>query len=260
MHEIAGSAQLEALNEELNNPEQLAAYKAPFDNYRPLLLPRILGGFLVGCGNLVYGNAPSYLKFRAVEVIARVPYHSWEHAAFTLLTYFYADEAKATELSYASRYARVAQDNETMHVIVVSQLAQAETKSGFIRHTLIPMLFASFYFTASYILYLIRPRWSYELNYLFESHAFEQYQKFLDKNAEDLKSKPILSDFLSRYGRYPISQYEFFESVRNDELIHRNQSIRDIDMEQDAKGYWKYRAVLFCLQVALVVFIVTLLV
>jgi ubiquinol oxidase len=233
MQTIAGSADLEALNEVLNDSEQLRAYKAPYDTYKPLLLPRILGGFLVGCGNLVYGSKPSYLKFRAVEVIARVPYHSWASATFTLLTCFYANETKAMQLSYTTRYARIAQDNETMHVIVVSQLAKQEGRSGIIRHTIIPMLFAFFYFIASYLLFLVRPRWSYELNYLFESHAFDQYNEFLSAKEEELRSKPILSEFLNSYGRNPISQYEFFRSVRNDELIHRNQSVHDIDFEHD---------------------------
>jgi ubiquinol oxidase len=233
MQTIAGNADLEALNEVLNDAEQLHAYKTPYDSYKPLLLPRILGGFLVGCGNLVYGNGPSYLKFRAVEVIARVPYHSWVSATFTLLTCFYANETKAMRLSNTTRYARIAQDNETMHVIVISQLAKQESRPGIIRHTIIPMFFAFFYFIASYLLFLIRPRWSYELNYLFESHAFEQYDRFLASHEERLRNKPILSDFLNWYGRNPISQYEFFRSVRNDELIHRNQSVHDIDFEHD---------------------------
>ena len=247
--EFIGNTALEELNRALDNDEQLVEYKKPFDGYKPLFLPRVFGNLLVACGNIVYGNAPSYLKFRAVEVIARVPYHSWEHAAFTLLTLFYADESQAIRLSRKSGYARIAQDNETMHVIVVSQLAEAHERAGFIRHTLIPVVFASFYFGASYLLYLIRPRWSLELNYLFESHAFEQYDTFITTRSEELKNTPIMSEYLSLYGRNPISQYEFFKSVRNDELIHRNQSIHDIDSEEDATGRWKPRAVFVLLAV-----------
>lgn len=234
--DILGNQALEELNVALNNDETLRAYKLPYDNYKPLLLPRILGTFLVTCGNVVYGSKPSYLKFRAVEVIARVPYHSWEHAAFTLLTFFYTDEHRALMLSKMSNYVRIAQDNETMHVIVISQLAHIHERAGFIRHTLIPLIFAFFYFTASYMLYLIRPRWSYELNFLFESHAFAQYQEFITTREEELKGRTILSEFLSQYGRHPISQYDFFKSVRNDEIIHRNESIHHIDSESDARS------------------------
>lgn len=222
-----GDTDLERLNHELNDPQALAAYKGPLDSYKPALVPRLLGSFLVFCGNVVYGKEPSYLKFRAVEVIARVPYHSWSSAAYTLLTMFYRDEKKAMALSKVAKYARLAQDNETMHVVVISHLAKEE-RAGLIRHTLIPMIFAFFYFWASYVLYLVRPRYSYELNFMFENHAFEQYDLLLKTRGDELKKKVIESDFLNWYGRNPRNQYEFFLSVRNDEIIHRNTSIAEI--------------------------------
>ena len=222
----------ELLIESLNDEVTLQAYKGPLDNYRSSLLPRLLGGILVWCGNVVYGRSPSYLKFRAVEVIARVPYHSWASAAFTLLTLFYTNEKRALKLSTVARFARFASDNETMHVVVVSALARKEHPAGIIRHTLIPVFFAFFYFWMSYILYLLIPRWSLETNYLFEQHAFDQYSLFLKENEESLKSKPIADEFLVWYGRHPRSQYEFFRSVRNDEIVHRNRSIHEIVLHE----------------------------
>ncbi len=227
----------ELLIESLNDEATLQSYKEPLDTYRPGLLPRLLGGMLIWCGNIVYGRSPSYLKFRAVEVIARVPYHSWASAAFTLLTLFYSDEKRALQLSTISRFARFAADNETMHVVVISALARKEQPAGIIRHTLIPILFAFFYFWMSYILYLLNPRWSLETNYLFEQHAFDQYSLFLTQNETALKSKSIESEFLAWYGRYPRSQYEFFRSVRNDEIVHRNRSIHEIALHEKRVAY-----------------------
>lgn len=222
--------EFEMLVQQLNNDQVLTEYKNEGDNYKVSILPKILGWFMVTAGNIVYGYAPSYLKFRAVEVIARVPYHSWDSAMFTLQTMFYANEKKAMELSKIAEFSRLSAENETMHVIVISQLARKQHYYGnFIVHTLIPMLFAFFYFWMSYILYMIRPRYSYQLNYLFEQHAFESYDAFLKIEGENLKKRTIDSDFLRWYGRNPINQYEFFLSVRNDELIHRNRSIREID-------------------------------
>jgi len=225
-----GDTDLEALNQALNDPQQLADYKRPYDDYKPAGLPRFLGGWLIILGNTFYGREPSYLKFRAVEVIARVPYHSWASAAYTLLTATYTDEKKAMRLSNVAKYARVAQDNETMHVVVISQLARREgERAGFFLHTLIPMLFAFFYFWWSYVLYLVNPRYSYELNYLFENHAFEQYSRFLETRGEELKKKSAECEFLTWYGRNPRNQFEFFQSIRNDEIIHRNTSLKEID-------------------------------
>lgn len=205
------------------------AANADSDHYQCAFVPRLLGGFLIWCGNVVYGRKPSYLKFRAVEVIARVPYHSWESAVYTLLTLFYMNEARALKYARVSKFARHAQDNETMHVVVISQLAKAEEKAGFLRHTLIPMVFAFLYFWASYWLYLLNPKYSFELNYLFEQHAYDQYGEFVAEREAKLKAKPCVSEFLTFYGRSCATQYDFFVSVRDDELIHRNHSIEEIE-------------------------------
>ena len=222
----------ERLIESLCDDAVLEEYKRPLDGYRAALLPRLLSALLVWCGNAVYGTQPSYLKFRAIEVIARVPYQSWASATFTLLTLFYSDEKRALRLSAISRFMRFATDNETIHVVVVSTLAKKEQPANIILHSLIPMLFAFLYFWMSYFLYLLNPRWSLETNYLFEQHAFDQYNLFLKLNEAALKAKPIESEFLAWYGRHPISQYEFFRSVRNDEIVHRNQSIHEIGINQ----------------------------
>ncbi len=228
MELVRGDEDLEKLNQDLNDETRLIEYQARFDAYRVSLIPRLLGAMLVGCGNLFYGREPSYMKFRAVEVIARVPYHSWDSAVYTLLTLFYRSEGRAMALSSSTRFSRLAQDNETMHVVVISQLAKQQERANWLLHTVVPMLFAFVYFWASYWLYLINRRYSFELNFLFESHAFEQYSRFLDLRAESLRQKPMDSEFLRWYGRTPQNQYEFFRSVRNDELIHRNRSLEEV--------------------------------
>ena len=149
-----------------------------------------------------------------------------------LLTLFYANEARARRRSAISRFARFASDNETMHVVVLSALSQKHGAPGFVRHFMIPMLIAFFFFWMSYALYLIRPRWSLELNYLFEQHAFDQYSAFLTQNESLLRQRSIESEFLAWYGRHPRSEYEFLRSVRNDELVHRNRSIHEIALHE----------------------------
>lgn len=218
----------EELNATLCDDQVRNEYKNKYDTYRPSRLPRMLGSLLIACGTIVYGKRPSYEKFRAIEIIARVPYQSWVSVSYTLLTCFFWNEDRAMKLSQRAHFAGHAQDNETMHVIVISALTKAEVRIGVVRHTLIPILFSFFYFWVSYLLYVIKPRYSYELNFLFEEHAYEAYSDFLVQNEATLKQKPLVSSFLSWYGREVQTQYDFFISVRNDELIHRNKSIESI--------------------------------
>ena len=216
--------QHEALVTSLANPETLLEYERACEGFRVGWIPRLLGSLLVNMGNLVYGREPSYGKFKAVEVIARIPYQSWEVASYMLLTMFYSNEKRAIELSQTSRFGRSAQDNETMHVVVLSQLARKYGQDSLIRHTFIPLAFSFFYFAASFVLYLFSPRAALELNYLFESHAFEQYSRFLELYGEDLKRKPVMFDYLEFYGRHVKSEYELFQSICSDEIVHRNIS------------------------------------
>ncbi len=218
----------EALVKELNDPVLRAEYARAYDNYKPGLVARLFGYLLVGSGTLVYGKKPSYSKFKAIEVIARIPYQSWEVATYTLLTGLYADEERAIELTKTSTFSREAQDNETMHVVVLAQICKRLKCEGFFRHVLIPLLFALFYFWTIYLLYMISRKSALELNYLFENHAYHQYQEFLMLHGERLRDTPVFSDFLVFYGRNPRTEYELFESIRNDELIHRNRSIREL--------------------------------
>ncbi len=218
----------EDLLQKLNNESFHQEYKEKFDKYKVGIVPHIFGTLLVFAGNLVYGKKPSYGKFQAVEVIARIPYQSWEMMSYLFLTAMYANEEKAIELTKRKQFSRVAQDNETMHVVVITQLAKEENQTGFIRFYLIPLLFALFYFLISALLYLVSKKSSLELNYMFESHAYEQYSRFIEENKEKLKQKNIHSRFLDMYGRKCANQYEFFMSVKNDELIHRNLSIENI--------------------------------
>jgi len=218
----------ERLARELNDPVLRADYARPFDSYKVGFVPRLLGGLLIWFGNTVYGKKPTYGKFKAIEIIARIPYQSWEVATYTVLTAFHGDERRAIELMKTSAFSRMAQDNETMHVVVISHLAKQHGGIGFFRHLLIPLVFAFFYFWTIYLLYMISRRASLELNYLFESHAYESYQKFLDENKNHLMNCACMSEFLQFYGRDVRTEYEFFELVRNDELIHRNRSLREI--------------------------------
>jgi hypothetical protein len=222
----------EALVKELNDPKQRADYARAYDDYKVGPVAAVLGWLLVTSGTIVYGKKPSYGKFKAVEVIARIPYQSWEVASYTLLTGFYGNEKRAIELTKTSAFSRQAQDNETMHVVVITQICKRLRCTGPVRHMLIPLIFALFYFWTIYLLYMVSRRSALELNYLFESHAYSQYSEFLTLYGEQLRDTPVMSDFLDLYGRQCRSEYELFESIRNDELIHRNRSIKELEMRK----------------------------
>lgn len=188
-------------------------------------IARFVSDLIINTATVIYGKKPSYKKFRAIEVIARIPYQSWEVFSYCAQTVFFTNERKALRLAEVSEFSRLAEDNETMHVVVISQLMKKHEKGSLLRDHLAPVLLSFFYWWASFILYGIKKKWSFDINYLFESHAYNEYQKFIDEKKDSLSGIYVESDFLKLYGREVKDELEFFELVRNDELLHRNSSI-----------------------------------
>lgn len=218
------SQEHEQLLKELQDGEKLKAYKEAYDGLKTAPLPRFFAKVLFGFIDVLYGKKASLLKFKVLEVVARVPYQTWEFVSYLATTNFYNNEKRAVQYASVADFGKFAQDNETMHVVVISKICRDERVGNWFMHTLIPILMAYFYMIISTILYALERKHSYELNYMFEDHAYNQYTEFLNENAEDLKQKTVDSQFLDYYGRQVSNQYDFFVSVKNDEIIHRNDS------------------------------------
>lgn len=186
------------------------------------IVPRIVAKMLFFVFGVLYGHKPSALKFKAIEVLARVPYQSWETLVFVVLTVFFSNEQLAIRLGKIGRFAAIAQENETMHVVVISHLARPD--SDLIRGVLIPAISAFFYYWFCLIFGALSKTWALGLNVLFEDHAYHQYQAYIDAHSVELSDRHCSCDYLAFYGREPKDLKEFFELVRNDELIHRNVS------------------------------------
>lgn len=215
----------EVLN--LQNSQKREQVWQKFANVKVSVLAKFSAKIIFFLTDFFYGKSPSYRKFRAIEVIARIPYQSWEVFSYCTQTLFFTNENKAISLTEVSQFSRLAQDNETMHVVVISQIMKNHTRISFFSDYFIPIILSFFYWWISFFLYGLRKRWSFEINYLFETHAYLEYQKFIDLNQDSLKQSTFSSQFLDLYGRKVNSELEFFELVRNDELLHRNSSIEN---------------------------------
>ena len=186
-----------------------------------LLMGRALFVFM----DIMYGKRPSLGKLRVLEVVARIPYQSWEVIHYFLTTHLYTNERRAIDLFNDSKFARSAQDNETMHVVVITQMCKSEkTGTGIVRFYITPLLIAYLYAVFCLLFYFFTPRKAYELNYIFEDHAREQYAIFLENNGQ-FKEKLLQSKFMEVYGRANANYHDFFAGVRDDEINHRDRSL-----------------------------------
>lgn len=183
--------------------------------------------------DIVYGRKRTLQKFKVLEVIARVPYQSWEHVAYIAMTHKYGDPGFARRIFDFVAEARDQQDNEQWHLLILSEMTHKKgLKEGFIRFRLLPQLIAFFYYHISWLLYVINPRLSYKLNAHFEDHAEHEYMEYVREN-QDLEQTPFQSEFERDYGSFA-SEADLFRRIGLDEREHKEESLARMEQPRFA--------------------------
>ncbi len=195
-----------------NQHEQLAARRRSYS---------VSSRALFTIMDLVYGKARTLEKFRVLEVVARVPYQAWESVAYVAMTHTSKKPDFARRVYDRARAARVEQDNEQWHLLILEELTRDEDR-GWLKGSVIPQILALVYYQMSWVLFVVRPRWSYELNADFEDHAAHEYALLVDEHPE-WETTPFASRFESDFGEYD-SLADMFRQICHDEVLHREES------------------------------------
>jgi ubiquinol oxidase len=175
--------------------------------------------------DVVYGPAPTLPKFKVLELIARVPYQAWENVAYVAVTHRYSSPGFARRIFDRVTESRRQQDNEQWHLLILSELIEESgQRLGLVRHRLLPQLIAFAYYQLSWLLYAVRPRWSYRLNADFEDHAEHEYARFVAEHPE-LEDQPYEGLFAPEYGAFA-SRADLFRQISHDERVHKLDSVR----------------------------------
>jgi hypothetical protein len=202
--------------------EQQMTLKSPRRPYG--LLSRLLFVTM----DLFYGRAKTLSKFKVLEVIARVPYQSWENVAYIAMTHTYNAPDFARRIFAFVKESREQQDNEQWHLLILQELVQQKgIRENFILYNIIPQIIAFTYYHISWLLYVIKPSWSYLMNADFEDHAEHEYMEFVAENPE-LEEAPFKSQFLKDYGDYDTIA-DVFRRIGLDERHHKEMSLERIN-------------------------------
>jgi ubiquinol oxidase len=174
--------------------------------------------------DVFYGRRRTFPKFKVLEVIARVPYQAWEDVAYIAITHTHGSPSFARRIFEFVQESRRQQDNEQWHLLILVELIQKKgLKEGFIRFKLLPQLMAFFYYHVSWLLYVVKPAWSYGLNADFEDHAEHEYMEFVRENPS-LAAEPFESEFRADYGAFD-SLADLFRRIGLDERMHKEESL-----------------------------------
>src|SRR5262245_8407455 len=177
--------------------------------------------------DLIYGKQGSVLKFKVLEIVARVPYQAWERAAYAALTRAHRKTRLARRIFDRVVHTRAQQDNEQWHLLIMEELAQRQgLAQPFIRFRLLPQLMAIGYYHLSWLLYVLWPAASYRLNAAFEDHAEHEYMRYVAEHPE-LGDQPYGGMFEQDYGSYA-SLADLFRQIGHDERVHKQESLADL--------------------------------
>jgi ubiquinol oxidase len=193
----------------------------------PRLRYSLLARTLFKAMDLGYGRTRTLVKFTMLEFIARVPYQAWERMGYLALARYRSRSALARRVFERIVESRAEQDNEQWHLLILQDLVQRRgLRQSFLLHRLAPWLIAFFYYHVSWLLFVIRPEWSYRLNADFEDHAEHEYMAYVAEHPE-LETQPDPGSYAAQYGQYG-SLADLFRQIGHDERIHKLDSLANM--------------------------------
>jgi ubiquinol oxidase len=173
--------------------------------------------------DVLYGKARTLEKFKVLELVARVPYQSWEKVAYVAITHMHRQPDMARRIHDRIAENRQEQDNELWHLLILEELvARSGEPQSAIKFFWVPQAIASVYSKLSSLLIVVRPAWSYRLNADFEDHAEHEYMTMVAENPT-WENTPFESGFADKYGRF-MSLADLIRQIAHDERIHKQES------------------------------------
>jgi hypothetical protein len=170
--------------------------------------------------DLVYGRKATFLKFRVLEVVARVPYQAWESVGYVAITHSYRTPELARSIHERVKRVREEQDNEAWHLLMLEEYIERRGLRGdWLRYRAFAQVLAFTFYHVSWLLYVLRPSASYSLNRDFEDHAEHEYMRFVADHPE-LESEPFESICAADYGAYA-NMADLLRSIGLDEREHK---------------------------------------
>jgi ubiquinol oxidase len=174
--------------------------------------------------DVVYGRARTLSKFRVLELIARVPYQAWEQVAYIAVTHAHRRSDLARRVHERVVETRLQQDNEQWHLLVLTELiAESGQRESRLKFYWLPQFIAFAYYHVSWLLYVVKPAWSYRLNADFEDHAEHEYMEMVEENPE-WEEQAFSSDACADYGQFD-SVADVMRQIGHDERVHKLDSV-----------------------------------
>jgi len=173
--------------------------------------------------DLLYGRKRTLGKFRVLEIVARVPYQTWQTVTYKQISKQHRNPHAIRRLYDRVLAFRSQQDNEQWHLMILSELvARSGKRESKVWYDVLPRLIAFGYWHFAWLLYAIKPEWSHRLNADFEDHAEHEYALLVAENPQ-WEITPYRSYVAADYGTFA-SLADLFRQIGHDERLHKQES------------------------------------
>ena len=113
-------------------PPQLNHARLAVAQRETLATPRrgygIMARILFATFDILYGKERTFSKFKVLELVARVPYQSWEQVAYIAISHVHNRIELAHRIVERVRESREQQDNEQWHLLILEDLISRSGK------------------------------------------------------------------------------------------------------------------------------------
>ncbi len=173
--------------------------------------------------DLLYGRARTLSKFRVLEIVARVPYQTWETVTYKQITKRHRHPIDIRVLWDRVREFRAQQDNEQWHLMILDELVvRGGKRENPFWYDVLPRLIALGYWHFAWLLYALKPAWSHRLNADFEDHAEHEYALLVAEHPL-WEHTSYTSQVCADYGSFA-SLADLFRQIGHDERMHKLES------------------------------------
>lgn len=210
--------------------EQRATLERPRYNYS---LP---ARFFFRVMDLITGSETTLAKTKLIEMLASIPYRSWEIRQYARMTHLYRNWNRVTRARAIMEWGREAQDNEYWHLIVIEEKMKEEGISDpWYLFQPVPWLMVTGYAILTRFMAFIDIRRAFLFNAEFEDHAEHVYASFVAEHPE-WETQKVRSPLVARYGDFD-NWAEVFRRIGLDERDHMNTSFVFCRMPENVVKY-----------------------
>ncbi len=186
--------------------------------------------------DLVTGKKTTLAKAKLIEMLASIPYRSWEIRQYTRLTRMYRNLDRVAHAEKILEWGREAQDNEYWHLLAINEKMKEDgVKDPWYLFPLIPWIMITVYVIMTRIMAVLNIRGAFLFNAEFEDHAEHVYAKFVEDHPE-LADQPVNNPIVDDKGVLE-TWADVFMRIGLDERDHMNNSFVYCGMPEKVVRY-----------------------